>query len=81
MGLVRSEVVDGEPDEVVAIPGHQTAAAVRRTVELLPVRKTRRAHLVSADGIDSSGPRQFRDLRAQILVEIEPHPRGGTSAG
>lgn len=73
--MVRTMVIeelDGEPNEIVPVPGHEAAPLLGRSVKLVGIRNTLSPNLVGADGIHPPGPEQLGDLRAEILIQVEP---------
>lgn len=66
------EELDREPNQIVPVPSHETALLSGRSVKLVGIRNTFGPDLVGADGIRSPSPEQLGDLRAEVLIQVEP---------
>lgn len=73
MLTVRRDRLPGEVDEVHDVGGGDHPILGRGEFELRPVGRLTLASFVRADSIGTLGPQQTRDVRRQVLVEIDLH--------
>jgi len=71
---------DGEPDEVVAVPGHKDPTFRGREPKLIDICVPAPVDLVDGDGIEAEASGDLRRRGIEILVEEEPHRRPGLAA-
>jgi hypothetical protein len=75
MWCVMSEPVEREANEIIAVPRDDAAPNGSRPIKLLRIRQAARVTLVGALGINPPTANDLCDTRAEILVEVVPHPR------
>ncbi len=76
--MVRAEISEelkGEANEIVPVPGDQTASVVGGPLELLPIGPSEGADLVRADRIQAPSPKQLSDSGAEVLIQVKRHWR------
>ena len=81
VGTMVSEELNSEANEIVSISGHEAAAILGGPLQLLPVRPSESAHLVSADSVDTPYSNELSDGGADVLIEVKLHDRLTASEG
>jgi len=73
MGALIIEELNGEPYEVVSVPGHQASFLRRCKIELPLVRCLAHVNLMSTAGIDSALSKYFSNLRTEVFIKVKFH--------
>ncbi len=73
VGAAVVEEPNREPNEVVPVSGHQTSFLRGCKVELPLIRCLAHAGLMSTERIDSASSNYFRNLRAEVFIQVKPH--------
>ncbi len=81
VGTVVGKELESEADEIVPVPGDQTAAVLGGPLKLLPVGEPFGPHLMRAYRIDASGTEKLSDPLAEVLIQVVLHRRSATSDG
>jgi hypothetical protein len=63
---------NGEPDEVVAIPGHQNPVLVRSEAELIGIGEPPAIDLVDRKDVEPQAPADLGRFRVDVLIEKKP---------
>lgn len=81
MGFTSFEERDRHPQEVVAVGGDEDPRLSGREAKLIIVRKAAPADLVNGENVHSKSPGDRRDLRVEVLIQVEPHSSGLATEG